>query len=122
MSARRTWKTTGLTVLVGWATQRQCLSVRRSLANLDQPTRRIHDRRVISRQKENPMRTPQRPVTLAVAIAAFVTLAFVLFITPGIAGVLLLAFAGLLVANYLAHHHVSTHIGEHHARHGIHMD
>lgn len=68
------------------------------------------------------MGTWQQPHALALAIGAIFALAFSLFITYGIGGVLILALASLLAGNYLAHRYVATHLGEHYPRHGDHMD
>ena len=59
---------------------------------------------------------------LVMAIAAAVVLALILFISLGIAGVLLVAFIGLLVANRLAHRYLRTRVPGHCERHGNHMD
>jgi hypothetical protein len=72
--------------------------------------------------KEEPMRAWQQPHALTLAIGAILALAFSLFITYGIGGVLVLGLAGLLVGNHLAHRYVVTHLGEHYPRHGDHMD
>jgi hypothetical protein len=61
----------------------------------------------------------RRPVIL---ITGAVTLALILFITYGIAGVLFVAFVGLLVTKYLAHRYIRTHLPTHYERHGDHMD
>ena len=56
------------------------------------------------------------------AIATAVTLALILFISHGIAGVLLVVFIGLLVANRLANRYLRTRVPGHYERHGNHMD
>ena len=68
------------------------------------------------------MRAWQQPHALALAIGVILALAFSLFITYGIGGVLVLGLASLLVGNYLAHRYVTTHLGEYYPRHGDHMD
>jgi len=68
------------------------------------------------------MPTQQRPPALTPAIGAVIALAVILFIIHGTGGVFVLAVAGLLVASYLAHRYVTTHLGWHYPRHGDRMD
>jgi hypothetical protein len=72
--------------------------------------------------KEEYMRAWQQPHALTLAIGAIIVLAFSLFTTYGIGGVLVLGLAGLLVGNHLAHRYVATHLGGQYPRHGNHMD
>jgi hypothetical protein len=68
------------------------------------------------------MHTRQRPPVLAPAIGTIIALALIMFLYYGIGGVLALAVAGSLVANYLARRYVNTRLGGHYVRHGDHMD
>jgi cobalamin synthase len=68
------------------------------------------------------MHTWQRPPASAAAIGIIVTLALIVFVYHGIGGVIVLAFACLLIASYLAHRYVDTRLGGHYARHGDRMD
>jgi Flp pilus assembly protein TadB len=74
------------------------------------------------RRFESGRRHEPRRSRLVMAIATAVALALILFISHGIAGVLLVVFIGLLVANRLAYRYLRTRVPGHYERHGNHMD
>jgi Flp pilus assembly protein TadB len=75
----------------------------------------------VRRFESRPRHEPRRSL-LVMAIATAVALALILFISLGIAGVLLVAFIGLLVVNRLAYRYVCSRVPGHYERHGNHMD
>jgi hypothetical protein len=74
------------------------------------------------RRFESGRRHEPRRRWLVMAIATAVALALIVFISYGLAGVLLAAFIGLLVANRLAYRYVHTRVPGRRQRHGNQMD
>ena len=74
------------------------------------------------RRFESGGRHEPRRSRLVMAIATAVALALIVFISYGLAGVLLAAFIGLLVTNRLAYRYVHTRVPGRHQRHGNQMD
>jgi hypothetical protein len=99
---------------------------------LDMETQFQADDPALARRISGDLVRRPRPRRLAVALAASMTLAVIVLLTYGVAGALVVAFAGLLVANYLAHRYIHTRLGVHdpsrgapqghYPRHGDHMD
>jgi hypothetical protein len=76
---------------------------------------RLHaDDPALARRMNGELGGRPRPRRLPGALATSMTLAVIVVLTYGVAGALVVAFAGLLAANYLAHRYVHTRLDGHH--------
>jgi hypothetical protein len=64
----------------------------------------------------------QRPHPQALLIGVIITVAVASSFTQGLGAVFIVTLVGWLAAGHLAHRYVTTHLGEHYARHGDRMD